>query len=227
MKRTALFTLMMVLLAAAHCQDTVSYPYPAYMEWPRDSMLAVSEPFYLHTSNSAISIMGTQVWDPYTREFVVDTPTTIYGIAGMFWRQNELKKNFRVLLLSTRNKFQEIHLVKSVKWNDKLPMCYVKCDASWCGYPGAPEGEVHDYVTTYEFYFDEPVVVTDTFLVGFQSLGNDGQFHIRNSLSEDSLNTLYLCTQQGCCDHTFRKPVWRRLTQDIFGSSDKCVVETQ
>ena len=210
MKKYFILVLFIALASLSNSQDTIQYPYPNYMEWPRSNemypMIDINTGEY-----HAVDVSITRMYYPTTREFVVDTPTTIYGIAGMLWRQNEYRTNLRVMLFSAKNSFRNIKLLKTVRWTDSLPMRYVRFDAQWCNvidsniYHDLDEKYV-DFVPTYEFYFDTPVVATDTILVGYQSLGDDGEVHYN-----DSANILYIAGQQICCDRSFRKPIWREL----------------
>lgn len=181
---------------------------------------------------SSVTVQSSVYPTPDARVFVVDTPTTIYGIAGSFWRQNEVRSNLRVLLLSAQKRYRNITFLKSVKWSDTLPMKYVLYTAELCGvpfpfpFPNDTAKYLEDYVPTYEFYFDTPVVVTDTFLVGIQSLGNDGELHLMPGvINYDSTNIVYLVQQRTCCDRSYQKPDWLSLgqylhVQDSFKYND-------
>lgn len=165
---------------------------------------------------SSVTVQSSVYPNPDARVFVVDTPTTIYGIAGSFWRQNEIRSNLRVLLLSAQKRYRNITFLKSVKWSDTLPMKYVLYTAELCGEinPNDTAKYYEDYVPTYEFYFDTPVVVTDTFLVGIQSLGNDGELHlIPGVINYDSTNIINIAIQRYCCDRSYQKPDWLSLGQ--------------
>ena len=204
----------MVLLAAAHCQDTVSYPYPAYMEWPRsNNMLAQKDP-YSH-AYSAVFVNYAEWCQPYGRLFMVDKPTTLYGIAGTFLHQDELRRPLRVILFSTRN-MHDATLLKAIDWNDSLPFRYMFYAGEWCDeavpipWPDVEDPYTDTVVKSYEFYFDTPVVVSDTFIVAYQTLGVDGRPHpFGHYGGRDSTGWALLAYQPNCCDvRDYQRPQW-------------------
>ena len=208
MKKNVLLTLTMVLFAAAHCQDTVRFPFTCYMEWPRSNhMLALVDP-YFH-EYSAVYVNYSEWPQPYGRLFMVDKPTTLYGIAGTFLCQDELRRPLRVLLFSTKN-MHDATLLKAIDWNDSLPFRYMLYAGDDCGWSGVEDSYTDTVVKSYEFYFDTPVVVSDTFVVAYQTLGIDGRPHpFGYNGGRDSTGWALLAYQPGCCDNRdYQQPQW-------------------
>ena len=75
-----------------------------------------------------------------------------------------------------------------------------------------------DTVKAYEFYFDAPVVVTDTFLVGFHTFGIDGQQHEWQSNNIDSTGYVYFAEKQGACDYSYPRPVGYFVRDNRIGN---------
>ena len=82
---------------------------------------------------------------------------------------------------------------KVLRWSDTLPYRYFVYEAIDC----LPTSETYgkqfmEMVKAYEFYFDTPVVVTDTFFVGYHTLGVDGRQHPYCSWDIDSTGYAYM-----------------------------------
>ena len=176
MKRIVLIVFMVIMAGVACGQEVVQYPYHCYMEWtmplPMDSM------YYSEPNNMDGWRMGAYGVTMYkdcktrAREFVVDTPTTIYGIALTLWGQDTARRDVAATIMSCHK--QRVTRLKEVRWFDSMPFRYVVFEARDCWRQG---DTIHyiDTVKAYEFYFDTPVVVSDTFLVGYHTLGIDGR----------------------------------------------------
>ena len=173
---------MLVVAAAGYCQEVVRYPYTCYMEWP----MAMPMDSGYHRQPRFPGDNGERfTWCAFgaapinakvtrAREFYVDKPTTIYGIAMTLWGQDTAQRDFNVMLF-TRKGSDGANLVRKMRWRDSLPVRYIEFEASQCGM----DNDLHyrDTATAYEFYFDTPFVATDTFLLGYHTLGVDGQQH--------------------------------------------------
>jgi hypothetical protein len=88
-----------------------------------------------------------------------------------------------------------------------MPFRYVVFESRECGRNN--NDHFIDTASAYEFYFDAPVVVTDTFLVGFHTFGVDGLQHEHYyGENRDSTGYVYLVTKQVDCNTGFTRPKW-------------------
>ena len=213
MRRLFLIALMLVMAGVAYAQEVVQYPYHCYMEWPMPMPMDSSYHWEMRSSTGQHKPYFTGKWvlgKARAREFVVDTPTTIYGIAAILWGQDTARRDVVVTLYSYEN--GKANPVTEVRWFDSMPFRYVVFEASNCG---RGEGDnnfysfYRDTVSAYDFYFDTPITVTDTFLVGIHTLGVDGLQHEHfggNNL--DTTGYVYLVRKQVTCDPNYPRPKW-------------------
>ena len=94
--------LMLAVAAVGFCQEVIRYPYTCYMEWPM--AMPLDSGYHRH----AIFFPDSSVryrWGAFeavfeqqnytaAREFYVDKPTTIYGIAMTLWGQDKAQRDF-------------------------------------------------------------------------------------------------------------------------------------
>ena len=175
MKQILFIAIILSIAYPAFSQDTIRYPYSCYMEWPMDSNMYYSYN-YVKNERSACIIRKFRRNETYGREFYVNGPTKIYGIAATLWGQDTARRDLNVLLFSLNN--TDVMPPKVLRWSDTLPYRYFVYEAIDC----LPTSETYgkqfmEMVKAYEFYFDTPVVVTDTFFVGYHTLGVDGGQH--------------------------------------------------
>ena len=214
MKRIVFVALMLVVAVAGYGQEVIRYPYICYMEWP----MAMPMDSGYHRQPRFPGDNGERfTWCAFgaapinakvtrAREFYVDKPTTIYGIAMTLWGQDTAQRDFNVMLF-TRKGSDGANLVRKMRWRDSLPVRYIEFEASQCGM----DNDLHyrDTATAYEFYFDTPFVATDTFLVGYHTLGVDGQQHQSYQyFDDDSVGYVYRVYVQTTCDNGFPHPYW-------------------
>lgn len=205
---------MLAVAAAGFCQEVVRYPYTCYMEWPMamplDSGYHRHAIFFPDSSVryrwGAFHAVIEQANYTHAREFYVDTPTTIYGIAMTLWGQDTAQRDFNVMLF-TRKGSENATLVRKMRWRDSLPIRYIEFEASQCG--REENQKYKDTATAYEFYFDVPFVATDTFLLGYHTLGVDGQQHqTTEDFDNDRTGYVYIEFVQSTCDNNFPHPKW-------------------
>ena len=205
---------MLAVAVAGFCQEVIRYPYTCYMEWPM--AMPLDSGYHRH----AIFFPDSSVryrWGAFhaasessnftrAREFYVDKPTTIYGIAMTLWGQDTAQRDFNAMLF-TRKGSENANLVRKMRWRDSLPVRYIEFEASQCG--REENLKYKDTATAYEFYFDTPFVATDTFLLGYHTLGVDGQQH-QDAAGSDYSRSGYLYVEyvQTTCDHNFPHPKW-------------------
>lgn len=203
MKRILIIAIMLVAGAAAHCQAVYQYPYSGYMEIPIPPLGACQvgrypgrvSPYIVWKRASPVASL---------RPFLVDTPTVIYGIAILLWGQDTAKRDLSAQLYTINKHLERMTLMtlqRDVRWNDSIPyrnMMFVGRAVTKTGC----DGDLYfDTVKAYEFYFDTPFIATDTFFVGFQTYGVDGQAH-HNYLGQDPDITgyVYLVNVQDICN---------------------------
>ena len=208
MKKIALIVLMVIMADLVYGQEVVQYPYHCYLEWP---MAQPMDSMYNYERNCmtdqwvACGVMRYKQNTTMAREFVVDTPTTIYGIALTLWGQDTARRDVAATLMN-RDKLNVTRL-KEVRWFDSMPFRYVVFESRDCW--GHDSTHYIDTVKAYEFYFDAPVVVTDTFLVGFHTFGVDGLQHEHQDYNIDSTGYVYLATKYSTCNNEYSHPKWR------------------
>ncbi len=216
MKRILLIALMLIMARVVCCQEVVQYPYHCYMEWPMpmpmDSMYNYEMNNPAHQWCAYTAVLQEQNYTA-AREFVVDTPTTIYGIALTLWGQDTARRDVSVTLM-TRQK-REVTRIKEVRWFDSMPFRYVVFESSGCSFR---EVYYRDTAKAYEFYFDQPVIVSDTFLVGFQTLGIDGQQHEHQDYNIDSAGYVYFVSKHTTCNVNYPHPVWYFIRDNLTGN---------
>ena len=116
--------------------------------------------------------------------------------------------------------------IKTVRWNNSLPFRYVQFNSFDYIESSPTYGQQFSAaVKAYEFYFDTPVVVTDTFFVGYQTLGDDGLQHPEHNLTDPSLrgwvmlatvfNTNYYSHHS---TDSIIHPSWRTISDSIAWS---------
>jgi hypothetical protein len=223
MKRIVFVALMLAVATAGFCQEVIRYPYTCYMEWPMAMPLDSAyhrHYIYIPDSNvrrwAAFHSVPEKTQITRAREFYVDKPTTIYGIAMTLWGQDTAQRDLNVVLF-TRKGSDGANLIKKMRWRDSLPVRYIEFQASQCG----REDNIKyiDTATAYEFYFDTPFVATDTFLVGYHTLGVDGQQHQSSGPIDVNLTGYaYREYVQITCDDSFPHPVWYFVHQ--YGSNN-------
>ncbi|MBQ6068035.1 MAG: T9SS type A sorting domain-containing protein [Bacteroidales bacterium] len=214
MKRIVLVTLMLAVAAAGFGQEVVRYPYTCYMEWPM--AMPLDSGYFRHRIFFPDSTVRYR-WAAFeakpeaakvtrAREFYVDKPTTIYGIAMTLWGQDTAQRDLNVMLF-TRKGSDGANLIKKMRWRDSLPVRYIEFQASQCGMDD--NIKYIDTATAYEFYFDTPFVATDTFLLGYHTLGVDGRQHQSYQYwDNDSTGYAYRVFVQVTCDNNFPHPTW-------------------
>ena len=211
---------MLIMAEALFSQEVVQYPYHCYMEWPmpmpmdssfvRGGNSITGEPTAFYTAK--LSLNKTRA-----REFVVDTPTTIYGIAAILWGQDTAQRDLSVVLYECQN--ERVTPLKEVRWFDSMPFRRIVFEASNCWLPEAAYGLkfFRDTASAYDFYFDTPVTVTDTFLVGYRTFGVDGLLHEHHPFNNrDSTGYAYVVWMQVTCDlsHNSLRPRWYFIHDD-------------
>ena len=204
------------MATASFGQEAVHYRNAGYMEYPMDSMYH----YYGNTvTRQRNAWVIQQKKDPITigRVYTVDTPTVIYGIAMTLWGQDTAKRDLSVTLYSYNNITGTVTPLREVRWFDSMPFRHVFFDASDCN-----KTEYYiDTVSAYEFYFDEPAVVTDTFLVCYQTLGVDGKQHPDYpGYDTDSTGYAYVARFQITCTHNFPRPPWCYVINSIVHFDD-------
>ncbi len=211
MKKTVLIIIMLIAAVAASSQEVVYYRDAGYMEYPMDSMYR----YYGNTvtrQKNAWTIQPKKNPITFGRVYTVDTPTVIYGIAMTLWGQDTAKRDLSVTLYSYNSITGTVTPRREVRWFDSMPFRYVYFDASDCN-----KTEYYiDTVSAYEFYFDEPAVVTDTFLVCYQTLGVDGLQHPNYpGYDIDSTGYAYVARFQITCTRNFPRPPWCHVIDSI------------
>ena len=211
MKQILFITIILSIAYPAFSQDTIRYPYSCYMEWPMDSNMNYQYNF-VKNQKSACIIYRFRRNETYAREFYVNGPTKIYGIAATLWGQDTARRDLNVLLFSLNN--TDVMPPKVLRWSDTLPYRYFVYEAIDC----LPTSETYgkqfmEMVKAYEFYFDTPVVVTDTFFVGYHTLGVDGRQHPYCSWDIDSTGYAYMTVTQNPCDTNYIRPLWRFIDE--------------
>ncbi len=185
MKRFISLIVLLVAAGIAVCQDTVTYPYPCYLEWPMPDTMGM----HVNECNEGeprcpYSARYTSTPRTRAKQYTVDTPTVIYGIAATLCNQDSLRRDMSVTLFSKGKNYQHFNNyfyvtpIKTVRWTDSMPFRYVQFNSIDYVQSSPTYGQHFSAaVKSYEFYFDAPVVVTDTFFVGYQTLGDDGLQH--------------------------------------------------
>ena len=223
MKRLIPICILLVFAGTALCQDTVRYPYPCYMEWPMPSTMGLHQNDCIGKPHWPYAASPTQT--TRARLFIIDTPTVIYGIAATLCNQDSLKREMSVTLFLKGDIYNyPYYLVipaKTMRWTDTMPYRYVMFEST--DYiPGSPTYGQHfeAAVKSYEFYFDTPVVVIDTFFVGYQTLGVDGMHHPNNT-DPDSTGWVIMATtyNYNTIDYPgFTPPLWIPISDSIAWS---------
>lgn len=197
MKRIATIAIMLVSTWAGLCQEVVRFPYAGYMEYPMDTLHST------HTNDvtrqpCAYNVYKVQYPIPLARLFTVDTPTTLYGIAVPLWGQDTAQRDFEVVLYTLHG--NHATPIWEQRWSDTIPFRHLVFETQFePGFPHCTKEEYHiDTANSYEFYFDTPIVVSDSFLVGYYTYGNDGQQHLSGNADDPTL-TGYL--YQVSCHH--------------------------
>lgn len=177
MKRIATIAFMLVLTGVGLCQEVIRFPYAGYMEYPMDTLHST------HTNEitrqpCAYRVYQMQLPQPFARLFTVDTPTTLYGIAVPLWGQDTARRDFEVVLYTLHG--NHVTPIWEQRWSDTIPFRHLVFETQFePGFPHCTKEDHHiDTANSYEFYFDTPIVVSDSFLVGYYTYGNDGQRHI-------------------------------------------------
>ena len=232
MKRLISIITLLAVAVAAFCQDTVTYPYLCYLEWPMPDTMG------MHVNECS---EGEPRWPyqarytstPRTRakQYTVDKPTVIYGIAATLCNQDSLQRDLSVTLFSKGGNFQSynnyfyVTPVKTVRWTDSMPFRYVQFNSIDYIQSSPTYGEHFSAaVKSYEFYFDTPVVVTDTFFVGYQTLGDDGLQHPEPSTDESLTGWVMLATAYNTNYYSHHSsdsiilPYWRTISDSIAWS---------
>ena len=226
MKRILPIIILLTVAGVAVCQDTVRYPYPCYMEWPMPDTMG------LHYNEC-----DGESWWPYeatyssapithARQFTVDTPTVIYGIAATLCNQDSLQRGMSVTLFSKdrpyHNSYFYVRPVKTVRWTDSLPFRYVQFNSFDYIESSQTYGEHFSAaVKAYEFYFDKPVEVTDTFFVGYQTLGDDGLQHPEATTGASLRGWVMMATVYNTIhsdNDSIVHPIWRTISDNIAWS---------
>ena len=174
MKRIATIAFMLVSTWVGLCQEVVRFPYAGYMEYPMDTLHST------HTNEitrqpCAYRVYQMQLPQPFARLFTVDTPTTLYGIAVPLWGQDTAQRDFEVVLYTLHG--NHVTPIWEQRWSDTIPFRHLVFETQFePGFPHCTKEDHHiDTANSYEFYFDTPIVVSDSFLVGYYTYGNDGQ----------------------------------------------------
>ena len=223
MKRFFSTIILLAVAGIAVCQDTVSYPYPCYME------LTMPDTMGMHTNDCeggrrcAYAAYPRAIPTTSARQYPINTPTVIYGIAATLWGQDSLRRDLSVTLFTKKERYKlnpiyfSVIPVKTVRWSASMPFRYVKYH-SFDYIPSSPTYGQHfdDYVKAYEFYFDTPVVVSDTFFVGIQTLGIDGQQH-PNTGQTNLTGWCCMATQYNFFSREFtgRPPMWHTIVDSV------------
>ena len=198
MKRILPIIILLTVAGVAVCQDTVRYPYPCYMEWPKPIM-------GMHFDNCSDTFRTYDVDDtslPTTRarQFTVDTPTVIYGIAVTLTNQDSFQNNMSVTLYYKgkpyHNSYFHVTPVRTVEWTNPMPFRYITFESTDYVSSSPTYGQhLEETAKAYEFYFDTPVVVMDTFFVGCQTEA-----------------IICLVSTYNTIDHSFELPIWRTIS---------------
>ena len=212
--KKSLVLLSAFMLLAVFCsfgQDTVRYPYPCYMEYPfPDGGMDWNANHITHRVD-AILLNMTKSARTLARYFEVKESTTIYGIAITLWGQDTAKRDFEVELYNISSSWMPTHVV-TMRWHDSIPYRYVIYAADDCRNQLIPHGQhFEDTIKSYEFYFDEPIVVNGGFAIGFRTLGIDGRPHPLNRHTVDSSGYVYLAVQQATCNIYATSPGWAHI----------------
>ena len=160
MDKLRLFLLSILIPFVANSQDTVRYLDTNYLFLPYGGAVA-----YDFSSSG-----GTEESAPYFwgKEYYANEPTTLYGIAITM---NPLPKNVSLYAVLMQREGGHLMWVDTVMWHDRNPdrhfayrmapdsLLSINCDSSLA---------TDSICGLYEFYFDNPHSVIDTYYVGIR-----------------------------------------------------------
>ena len=150
----------------------------------------------------------------HAKKYRVTRPTKIYGIAATLWGQDTARcgVTFRLYNLIGDSATQ----LWEMRWNDSLPFRYYVYEAKDCDKYSATQGRYGEAVVkAYEFYFDTPMVMMDSFLIGYKT---DSSY--RGSMGP-ILGYCYLAGNKYRCTDKYEEPYWNGvLYNTTFYNSD-------
>ena len=238
MKRFFSTIILLAVAGIAVCQDTVRYPFPCYMEWPMPPTMG------LHLNNCdtfrlcPYDLGYRSAPTTHARQFNIDTPTVIYGIAATLCKQDTLKRPMSVTLFIKKRRYlpsetedwsgssfaakanYEVIPVKTMRWTESMPFRYVMFESTDYVSSSPTYGQhFEEAVKSYEFYFDTPIVVSDTFFVGYQTLGEDGLQH-PGATDPYMAGWVYMALTYNydyIYHDDYEPPIWRHIYSNIAG----------
>ena len=181
MKRVLLFLAVLAIIAgnafAQHEKDTISYPNWRYFYPPLDTATAGVY------NNPGSFVIGAPGYEGYL-QYKVLQPLTIYGIAVTPWSNGPIFCRtfcgdsryvpdppnvdssaldlYAVLIQQEGDQFVRMD---SSKWHQREPDRYFKYQSTYVYWDG-----IHEHVApVFEFFFNNPIVVHDSFYCGFRS----------------------------------------------------------
>ena len=227
MKRILPIIILLTVAGVAVCQDTVRYPYPCYMEWPMPDTMGLHHNECVNKTRWPYDADRETTPTTHARQYTVDTPTVIYGIAATLCDQDVQQRDMSVTLFTIKGlynanpNYYEVVPVKTVRWFDSMPFRYVEFNSyDYIGSSATYGQHFSAAVKSYEFYFDTPVVVTDTFFVGYQTLGDDGLQHpeATTDLSLTGWVMMAVVYNTNNQNDSIVHPIWRTISDNIAWS---------
>ena len=203
MKKIAFITIISVVtffsMPSAFCQDTVRPPYSCYLDWPRDDTLGFNANGYLWTWLPFDILNVGNKNTAYAKKYRVAQPTKIYGVAATLWGQDTARCGMLVRLYNLVG--DSATQLWEMRWNDSLPFRYYVYEAKDCYKYSTTFGQYgEEVIKAYEFYFDTPMVMMDSFLVGYMVDSID--------LNRRGLGHCYLAGNRWRCTDKYEEPYW-------------------
>ena len=175
-----ILTIMVLATGALHAQDTISYLDTNYMYLP----LNLDAEYYIYSTDYVPCSMGASYWYHYdstglhsyitqTSQFLytpypIDHPVTIHGIAVTDIRTPEEYHsdsdtlNYEMYVVLIAKEDSVYWRVDSIKWEPQRPSRYFAYPLLYSS--GLCVSDT--IVPSYEFYFEKPITLRDTFYVG-------------------------------------------------------------
>lgn len=171
-------------------QDTMAYGYYRYMFPPLEcKFMYGDEPYGLLPQNTTPTYFYDKLFcsAPMVAEYIPEEPVVVHGAAITMYHVTDM----RAVLWVKRG--DTMYFVDSCHWSSQIEQQqhYFLYD-NVCEETRPPGYTIVDSAARlYEFYFSQPHIMSDTFYIGFQTLGPDGRPHY-GEIDRNLLGMLYL-----------------------------------